>query len=121
SGWVLPDDVDTAGGDTHGVALLPALDPSVMGWKQRDWYLGDHAPQLFDRNGNAGPTVAVDGRVVGGWAQRPSGEVVTAVLEDVGAAAAEQIAAEAAVLTEWLDGAVVSPRFRSPLERELSR
>ena len=53
------------------VALLPALDPTVMGWKERSWYLGDHQERLFDRNGNAGPTVWADGRVVGGWAQRP--------------------------------------------------
>jgi hypothetical protein len=58
------------------VALLPALDPTVMGWKERDWYLGGHAGDLFDRNGNAGPTVLHNGKVVGGWAQRPDGEVV---------------------------------------------
>ncbi len=119
-GWVLPDDVGPAGDDRDGVALLPGLDPTVMGWKERHWYLGEHAPQLFDRNGNAGPTVWVDGRVVGAWAQRPSGEVVTAILDDVGAAVGQQIAAEAAALTAWLDGVVAIPRFRAPLERQLS-
>ena len=69
------------------VALLPSLDPTTMGWKERDWYLGDHGPALFDRNGNAGPTVWVDGRIVGGWAQRATGEVVYELLEDVGRAA----------------------------------
>ena len=65
------------------VALLPALDPTVMGWAGRDWYLGVHGPRLFDRTGNAGPTVWVDGRVAGGWAQRPDGSVAVHLLDDV--------------------------------------
>ena len=55
-----------------------------MGWKDRDWYLGDHAGPLFDRNGNIDPTVWVDGRIVGGWGQTPSGEIVVCLLEDIG-------------------------------------
>ena len=34
---------------------------------------GPHATDLFDRNGNAGPTIWVDGRIVGGWAQAGDG------------------------------------------------
>ena len=45
-----------------------------MGWKLRDWYLPAAAADAFDRNGNAGPTLWVDGRVVGAWAQAPDGE-----------------------------------------------
>lgn len=120
-GWILPADVDAPAAHGHGVALLPALDPTAMGWKERDWYLGDHAGQLFDRNGNAGPTVWVDGAIVGGWAQRPDGEVVTRLLHDVGADAAERVAAEAAALAAWCDGTVAIPRFPSPLGTELSR
>ena len=56
-------------------ALLPALDATTMGWKQRDWYLAEHGPLLFDRNGNASPTVWWDGRIVGGWAQATGGEI----------------------------------------------
>ena len=37
------------------VALLPALDPTPMGYVERDWFLGPHAPALFDRSGNIGP------------------------------------------------------------------
>jgi hypothetical protein len=91
-----------------------------MGWQQRAWYLGEHGKALFDTNGNAGPTVWCDGRVVGGWAQRPDGEVVFRLLEDVGTAAARAIAAEAARLTAWLDGVRLKPRFPTPLQRELS-
>ena len=69
-GWVLPDDQARVRAAKPWVALLPSLDPTTMGWKERDWYLGDHGPALFDRSGNAGPTVWVNGRIVGGWAQR---------------------------------------------------
>ena len=37
-------------------AALPTLDPTTMGWKEREWYLGLHGTTLFDSNGNAGPT-----------------------------------------------------------------
>ncbi|GAA4102029.1 winged helix DNA-binding domain-containing protein [Actinomadura miaoliensis] len=101
-------------------ALLPALDPTPMGWQERGWFLGGHAPMLFDRSGNIGPTVWWDGRVVGGWAQRPDGEVVTRLLEDVGADARAAIDAEAARIAAFLGDVRVTPRFRTPLERELS-
>jgi hypothetical protein len=102
------------------VALLPALDPTVMGWSGRDWYLGEHGPTLFDRNGNAGPTVWWDGRVVGGWASRADGEIAVRLLEDVGAEGAAAVEAAAGGLARWLGGVRVTPRFRTPLERELS-
>ena len=70
TGWLLPDDDRVVRRPAPWVALLPSLDPTTMGWQQRAWYLGDHGPALFDRNGNAGPTVWVDGRIVGGWSQR---------------------------------------------------
>jgi hypothetical protein len=101
-------------------SLLPALDPTPMGWQSRDWYLGPHGAALFDRTGNIGPTVWWQGRIIGGWAQRPSGEVVYRLLEDVGSDAAEAVAEEAARLESWLGPARVTPRFRTPLERELS-
>jgi hypothetical protein len=90
-----------------------------MGWQARDWYLGPHRAQLFDRNGNAGPTVWVDGRVVGGWATDADGQVRTRQLEDVGREAAAAIDEEAARLTAWLDGVKVVPRFASPLHHDL--
>jgi hypothetical protein len=118
-GLVLPDDLDPVPAPEPWVALLPALDPTTMGWAGRDFYLGPHRPALFDRNGNAGPTIWLDGHVVGGWAQRATGEVVLRLLEDVGTDATEAIEAEAARLTAWLTPLRVTPRFRTPLEREL--
>ncbi len=118
-GFVLEEDADEEE-PAPWVALLPALDPAVMGWTGRDWYLGEHGPALFDRSGNPGPTVWADGRIVGGWAQREDGEVVYRLLEDVGGQTAAAISHEAGRLTEWLAPARVKPRFRTPLERELS-
>ena len=75
-GWISADDTDEVDEASPWIAFLPGLDPTTMGWKQRSWYLGDHGAfgaSVFDRNGNAGPTIWVDGRVVGGWAQRKVG------------------------------------------------
>jgi hypothetical protein len=92
-----------------------------MGWQRRDWYLGDYAKALFDTNGNAGPTVWSDGRIIGGWAQRKdTGEVVFRLLEDAGAEVSAAVESEAARLTEWLGDVRVTPRFPAPLQRQLS-
>jgi len=119
-GVVLADDELPDDAAAPAASLLPALDPTPMGWQARDWYLGPHGPTLFDRTGNIGPTVWWEGRIVGGWAQRPSGEVVYRLLEDVGSDAASAVSAEAAALEAWLGAARITPRFRTPLERELS-
>jgi hypothetical protein len=120
TGYVLADDLEPAGACDPWVALLPALDTTVMGWKERGWYLGEHRGALFDRNGNAGPTIWTDGRVVGGWAQRRDGEIALRLLEDVGAQARAAIDAEAAAVADWLGDVRFTPRFRTPLERELT-
>jgi winged helix DNA-binding protein len=116
-GYVLADDLDPVQPVAPWVALLPPLDPTTMGWAERDWYLGPHRGQLFDANGNAGPTAWWDGRVVGGWRQDDDGAVELQLLEDPGAGARRALAAEAARLTAWLDGVSVLPRFPSPLSK----
>ncbi|WP_156721962.1 winged helix DNA-binding domain-containing protein [Streptomyces apocyni] len=130
TGYVLPGDIEppelsgspgSPGSPEPWAALLPGLDPTAMGWQARDWYVADaHRPALFDRSGNIGPTVWWDGRVVGGWAQRPDGEIAWRLLADVGAEAKAAIEAEAARLAAWTGEVRFTPRFRTPLERELS-
>jgi len=120
-GLVLAGDEEPVAPPEPWVALLPGLDPAPMGWKSRAWYLGEHRERLFDRSGNIGPTVWWEGRIVGGWTQRKdSGEIAVGLLEDVGADAAAAIDAEAARLRPWLGDLRVTPRFRTPLERELA-
>lgn len=105
------------------VALLPGLDPTAMGWQQRDWYLAPALrPALFDRSGNVGPTVWWNGRVVGGWAQRPDGEIVWRLLDPEGMGREEKaaIALEADRLRGWVGSTRVTPRFRNPLDKELA-
>ncbi|MEU0506553.1 winged helix DNA-binding domain-containing protein [Nocardia sp. NPDC005998] len=120
TGLLLADDQDPTPEPEPWAALLPALDPTPMGWQSRDWYLGPHAPNLFDRNGNVGPTIWWNGRIVGGWAQRKDGEIAYRLLEDVGSDAETMIAAEAARTSEWFGEVRAIPRFRTPLERELT-
>jgi hypothetical protein len=122
TGIVLAEDAEPVAAPDPWVALLPALDPAPMGWQERSWYLGEHRATCFDRSGNIGPTVWSDGRIVGGWAQRKDGggEVVVRLLEDIGAEAERAVLAEAQRLREWVGDARVTPRFRTPRERELS-
>jgi hypothetical protein len=119
-GFVLRDDLERERRPQPWAAFLPALDPTVMGWKERAWYLGEREQVLFDSSGNAGPTIWWNGRIVGGWAARKDGEVAFRVLEDVGADALAAIEAEAARLTSWLGETKVIPRFATPLSRELA-
>jgi hypothetical protein len=123
-GHVLPGDAEPPADEPPPAAtLLPALDPTPMGWRDRDWFLPrEHRPALFDGTGNVGPTVWWGGEVIGGWAHRADGTVRWRLLADRGAEAASAVEAAAGRLTAFLaDGGVtVTPRFRTPLERELS-
>jgi hypothetical protein len=119
-GLVLTGDEAVEPAGDPWAALLPALDPTPMGWRERGWFLGEHGPRLFDRSGNIGPTVWWDGRVIGGWAQRKDGEIVFRLLEDAGTGATAAVAAEAERLQAWLGTVRITPRFRTPLEKELS-
>ncbi|WP_181701228.1 DNA glycosylase AlkZ-like family protein, partial [Nocardia sp. GTS18] len=94
--------------------------PTPMGWQSRAWFLGPHAPALFDTNGNIGPSIWADGRIVGGWAQRPDGEVVTRLLEDVSPETRKLIDTEIDRTTTWFGTTRAIPRFRTPLQRELT-
>jgi len=118
TGWLLPHDLEAVGDPGPWAALLPALDPTTMGWKQRDFHLGEHAEKVFDRNGNGGPTAWWDGRIVGVWFQRDDGVVEVALAEDVPRSGQRALDAKAAELTAWLDGDVVRSIYLSPLARE---
>jgi hypothetical protein len=120
TGYVLADDLGPTETPEPSAALLPTLDPTTMGWKERDWYLGPHERTLFDSAGNAGPTVWWEGRVVGGWSQRPDGEIAYRLLEDVAADAVAAIEKEAARTQAWIGDARFSPSFLPPFQRQLA-
>jgi Winged helix DNA-binding domain len=116
-GFTLPDDLEVEPDAEPWCALLPGLDVTTMGWFDRDWYLGGHRSQVFDTNGNGGPTIWCNGRIVGGWAQHADGRVELRLLEDVGRDAKRALTRRADELTEWLGGVRISVRFPSPLTR----
>ncbi|MGW2655119.1 winged helix DNA-binding domain-containing protein [Streptomyces sp. NPDC001478] len=119
--WIAPDDEAPDTEPEPWAALLPALDPSAMGWADRGFHLDpDLRAPLFDRSGNIGPTVWWNGRIIGGWAQRADGEPVWRLLTDAGREASAAVEAEAARLRTWVGDARITPRFRTPLERELT-
>lgn len=119
-GFVLPDDLDPVDAPEPWVALLPGLDPTTMGWKQRSWYLDPEvATAVFDRNGNGGPTIWVDGRIVGSWVQRRDGGIAVRVLTDIGAAHRAEIDRAAAGLQELLGDVRFTVRFPAPVQATL--
>ena len=116
-GFVLPDDLEPEPDSGPYGALLPGLDVTTMGWFDRDWYLGEHSKQVFDRTGNAGPTAWWNGRVVGGWRQDADGRVQLQLLEDPGRDGHRALQRRADELTSWLGGTRISPRFPSALSK----
>ena len=113
TGWVAPGDEDPVAPVEPWVALLPGLDPTTMGWKERAWYLPDGCADTFDRMGNAGPTIWVDGEVVGAWVQAPDGEIRTRLLVDVPADRRAAISRRVAELVDLLGETRFTVRFPS--------
>lgn len=103
------------------VALLPGLDPTVMGWKQRVFYLPPQAAPAWDRNGNAGPTIWVDGHVVGAWGQAKDGSIRAHYFLDVPAARRAQVEQRAAELRAILGPIRYAVRFPGAVNAELLR
>ena len=117
-GFVLSDDLDVVDRTEPVAALLPTLDPSVMGWKHRSFYLAEEdRPHLFDTNGNAGNTAWWDGRIVGAWVQDEQGVVHLLPRGELPREAREALEHEAARLTAWLDGVRIQNVYASPQMR----
>lgn len=119
AGWVLADDAAPEALGDPVATLLPALDPTPMGWKERGWFVPEDSSALYDAYGNVGPTVWWAGEVVGGWAVRKDGTVATELLADRGRACADAVGAAAAALEPRLEGTTVTPSFPTPLEKRL--
>lgn len=120
--WLLPDDLDPVTTPDTWATLLPSLDPTVMGWKQRHWYAGEHGRfghTVFDRNGNAGNSIVADGAVVGTWAHRLDGSVAVRYLEGVTKRHRTLVDDSIDRYLVGVGGTVVRPRYPAPLQREL--
>jgi hypothetical protein len=101
-------------------ALLPALDPTPMGWKRRDWFFAIPQHHVFDDRGNIGPTLWWNGEIIGSWAVTSTGQIRTAVLADRGVAARHAVQDIAAQLEARLQGTAITSAIRTPLERKLA-
>jgi hypothetical protein len=107
--------------DAPYVFLLPSLDPYIMGYRDRQRFLApEHRKKVFDRAGNAVPTVWADGRVVGVWGQRKEGPVFYELFEPVGDAERALISERVQSLEDFLDGEVLPPGIRTPFVRSLA-
>lgn len=114
TGWMLPDDLEPESAVAPWAALLPVLDPTTMGWKGRDFYLDpEMRPYLFDTAGNGGTTAWLDGKIVGCWVQDDDARVQVITHADVPSVGRRMLEAEAARLTEWLDGVQISSVYKS--------
>jgi len=120
-GYTLADDTKDTDPPPPWASFLPALDPAPMGWKERDWFLGENAPQLYDRNGNIGPTIWANGRIVGGWSQDSNGHIRYRIIETTSSDERDLIEDEAEHVANWLGDTVVKPRFGTPLDKELRK
>jgi hypothetical protein len=119
SGWLAPDDVDAVTAPGHWTAVLPGLDPTTMGWQERSWYLGPHGADVFDRNGNGGPTLWVDGEIVGSWVQRRDGTIAHVLLQSVSAPARRSLERQLGVVRELFGDTRHSVRFPAAIQRHL--
>ena len=84
---------------------------TTMGWKQRSWYLPEAAREAFDSVGNGGPTIWVDGRIVGAWAQDKQGEIHLHYFEQVAAVRRREVDARVAELTSMVGDTRFAVRF----------
>ena len=118
TGWVLPADTEDLEAPPHvepWVTLLPTLDPTTMGWRERAFYLDRaHTPFLFDSAGNAGTTVWVNGRIVGCWIQDDQERVRLILMDKISRDARRLLDAEVARLDEFLRGEHITNVFASP-------
>lgn len=119
-GWLLPDDVPVEPSAEPWAALLPGLDSTAMGWKQRTWYLDTTtARRVMDTNGNIGPTIWADGQIVGGWVQRPDGTIATELTHTVGRDHQRLIDAEIDRVREFIGDTRFKVRFPSANQKDL--
>jgi hypothetical protein len=107
--------------ETAYTFLLPGLDPYIMGYQDRRRFLDpEHRTKVFDRAGNATPTVWARGRVVGAWGQREDGSIVYGLVAGVGDEVQQNLAEEVQRLEGFLGGEYLPQRTHTPFTRSLT-
>jgi hypothetical protein len=89
------------------VNLLPVLDPYIMGYEERERYLDpEYYDNVFDFNGNAAPTILIDGRVVGVWDFKDDAKQLVRIFlfEDVERDALKEIHVKALGIGKFISG-----------------
>lgn len=121
-GFVAAGDADSEDDEPVApwVALLPSLDPTTMGWKDRDWYLDPACADAFDSVGNAGATIWADGQVVGAWAMGEDGSFRSHYFLDTPARTRRAVEAEAERLRTLVGETRFSVRFPGHMQKALS-
>lgn len=103
-----------------GAFFLPGLDPYIMGYQDRRRFLADeHRAKVFDRAGNALPTVWLGGRVAGAWGQRRDGSVIYGLFEAAQAGEELALADQASQLEQFLGGEFLPQRSHTAFTRAL--
>ncbi len=116
TGYLLPGDRHQDAAVGPWAALLPTLDSTLMGWRERDFYLDPAlVPYLFDTNGNGGTTAWLDGRVVGCWVQDPDGAVRVLPARALTSSERTLLQHEADRLSAFLGGVVISNVYASAM------
>ncbi len=98
----------------RSVFLLPGLDPYVMGYKDRRRFLAtERYDQVFDRAGNALPTVWCDGQVIGVWLEdKRRTKVEVLLFAEADKSFTSQVEAEARRLSRFLEHEPVNVQIR---------
>jgi hypothetical protein len=121
---MMTEDAQRLDGDapvgTPFISFLPALDPYIMGYPDRRRFLApEHNAKVFDRAGNAMPTVWVNGQVVGAWGQHRNGEVVYGLFQGVNEDELRLLKADAQRLEGFLGGEYLPQRTHTAFTRAL--
>ena len=113
--WLHPDDIDPVPTPTPWAALLPALDPTTMGWRGRAFHVDPStAATVYDKAGNGLPTAWWNGRIVGSWTQQADGHVTVAPHVDLPQTATAALQRRADQLTHRLNGQLLRTTFHRP-------
>ncbi len=119
--WVAADDVDPEDEVGPWVRLLPGLDPTAMGWKERDWFLDPRwVGPMYDRFGNIGPSIWADGRIVGGWMQRADASINVELFTELDAVHRRALDEAIGQLEAAVGDVVVKPRFPARMTKTLA-